>query len=72
MKRGITLLYQLICSDLTVDEITLPSYGISCGEFQVPHISLDQGKLTALIDKCNQLGLHVLHLMDVIEDFLAE
>lgn len=64
--------YQLICNSLTIDGVTLPSYGIACGEFKVPHISLDRGKLTALIDKCNQFGLHIVHLMDVIEDFLEE
>lgn len=72
MKRGITLLYQLISSELTIDGKTLPSYGIACGDIKVPHVSVDRCKLTELIGKCNQLGLHVIHLMDVIDDFLAE
>ena len=64
--------YQLISSELTIEGRTLPSYGIACGDIQVPHVSADKGRLSELIGKCNQLGLHVIHLMDIIEDFLAE
>ena len=37
----------------------------------VHDITSDKHKLAELVRKCNQLGLSVVHLNDVVEDFLT-
>lgn len=38
----------------------------------VNDISSDKQKLAELVGNCNEMGLSILHLNDVIEDFLVE
>ncbi len=38
----------------------------------VNDITFDKQRLETLVSYCNQLGLSVLHLNDVVEDFLEE
>ena len=47
-------------------------YGIRYGEHTVTDISLDRAKIENLIERMNSDELSPLHMMDIIEDFLAE
>ena len=47
-------------------------YGISYGEQTVSDISVDRVKIEFLIERMNTHELSPLHMMDIIEDFLAE
>ena len=47
-------------------------YGIRYGEHTVTDISLDRAKIENLIERMNSNELSPLHMMDIIEDFLAE
>ncbi len=38
----------------------------------VHDITSDREKLKALADTCNRLNLSTIHLLDVVEDFLAD
>ncbi len=38
----------------------------------VRDITSDKEKLKALVDICNRLKLSTIHLLDVVEDFLAD
>lgn len=65
-------------------ECTLGSrkcYGIAavygCDESMVilesiTDLCLELNPVTALVDRCNSLGLSLCHLRDVVDDFLAE
>lgn len=45
--------------------------GIATVVASVHDITSDKHKLAELVRKCNQLGLSVVHLNDVVEDFLT-
>ncbi len=47
-------------------------YGIRCGAHMVFDISADREKIESLIERMNANKLSPLHMMDVIEDFLAQ
>lgn len=81
MKNNIT--YELIENNCYVQNELHISYGIiayhkaeSEGSKNIVAtvygITEDKKKLSELIDKCNRLKLSVMHLYDVIDDFLAE
>lgn len=48
------------------------TYGIQIGEILVEDISLNRENLENLVSLMNKENLSPIHLMDVIEDFLAE
>ena len=59
--------YELIATTIDHEEIgSYIGYGIRYGEHTVTDISLDRAKIENLIE------LSPLHMMDIIEDFLAE
>ena len=75
--------YTLIEEEFISYNITYTSYGINvcedlngCGETSVVasihDITTDKLKLSKLISSCNRLKLSVIHLSDIIEDFLSE
>ena len=61
--------YELITTTIVHEEI---GYGIRYGEHTVTDISLDRAKIENLIERMNSNELSPLHMMDIIEDFLAE
>ena len=52
--------------DLTLDMVFVMA------EHTVTDISLDRAKIENLIERMNSNELSPLHMMDIIEDFLAE
>ena len=59
------------------------SYGIACYiavehdgtaniYLSVHDVCADKQKLTAFVEKCNQLKLSLIHFEDVLDDFLSE
>ena len=79
----ITVTYVLTEEKYTLEQQTRISYGIAaCSHSDtdgtatvitsVHDISEDKEELSKLVQTCNCLELSVVHLRDVIEDFLAE
>lgn len=65
--------YELITTTIVREEIgAYIGYGIRYGEHAVTDISLDRAKIENLIERMNSDELSPLHMMDIIEDFLAE
>lgn len=65
--------YELITTTIIHEEIgAYIGYGIRYGEHAVTDISLDRAKIENLIERMNSDELSPLHMMDIIEDFLAE
>ena len=65
--------YGVRCLRLIHEEIgSYIGYGIRYGEHTVTDISLDRAKIENLIERMNSNELSPLHMMDIIEDFLAE
>ena len=65
--------YELITTTIVREEIgAYIGYGIRYGEHAVTDISLDRAKIENLIERMNLNELSPLHMMDIIEDFLAE
>ncbi len=65
--------YELITTTIVHEEIgSYIGYGIRYGEHTVTDISLDRAKIENLIKRMNSDDLSPLHMMDIIEDFLAE
>ena len=49
------------------------TYGIyASDDRKISDVSLDYDRLEDLVQRMNEGELHPIHLMDVIEDFLAE
>jgi len=76
------LRYEVIEEDRILDGLQYRSYGIavyaksnadgSIKVIQTIHdITTNRARLCALVKQCNLLGLSLLHLNDVIEDYLA-
>ena len=79
----ITVTYGITEEKYTLGQQTRTSYGIAAYSnsetdgtavviASVHDIREDKEKLSALVQTCNCLELSVVHLRDVIEDFLAE
>ena len=79
----ITVTYGITEEKYTLGRQTRTSYGIAAYSnsetdgtaaviASVHGISEDKEKLSELVQTCNCLELSVVHLRDVIEDFLAE
>ena len=65
--------YELIITTNVHEEIgSYIGYGIRYGEHTVTDISVDKTKIEFLIERMNSNELSPLHMMDIIEDFLAE
>ena len=65
--------YELVTTTIVHEEIgSYIGYGIRYGEHTVTDISLDRAKIENLIERMNSDELSPLHMMDIIEDFLAE
>ena len=65
--------YELVTTTIVHEEIgSYIGYGIRYGEHTVTDISLDRAKIENLIQRMNSDELSPLHMMDIIEDFLAE
>ena len=65
--------YELIAKTIDHEEIgSYIGYGIRYVEHTVTDISLDRAKIENLIERMNLNELSPLHMMDIIEDFLAE
>lgn len=65
--------YELIATTIDHEEIgSYIGYGIRYGEHTVTDISLDRAKIENLIERMNLNELSPLHMMDIIEYFLAE
>ena len=64
-----------VCSD---ENETWDTYGIDildtngCTVQSIPDIFLSKDDAISLIQRCNQLSLSRIHIMDVIEDALAQ
>lgn len=46
------------------------SFGIQCGDVVINDISLDKTAVEALVALCNDEKLSLLHLPDIVSDFL--
>ena len=79
----ITVTYGITEEKYTLGQQTRISYGIAAYSnsetdgtatiiASVQDISEDREKLSRLVQNCNCLELSVIHLRDVIEDFLGE
>lgn len=72
--------YEVIEEHLLIDGREGVTYGIRAyreGDVRLPlaeirDITLDSQELLCFVELCNSLGLSLLHLTDVIEDFLAK
>ena len=65
--------YELVTTTIVHEEIgSYIGFGIRYGEHTVTDISLDRAKIENLIERMNSDELSPLHMMDIIEDFLAE
>lgn len=65
--------YELVTTTIVHEEIgSYIGYDIRYGEHTVTDISLDRAKIENLIERMNSDELSPLHMMDIIEDFLAE
>ena len=65
--------YELITTTVFHEEIgSYVGYGIRYGQHTVTDISVDRAKIEILIELMNSNELSPLHMMDIIEDFLAE
>ena len=74
---GMNVTYVLTTDWHTVDGRSRIFYGIAAldGEtilLAARSLGSDRGRVEALIDNCNRLGLSPLHFWDVVEDFLAD
>lgn len=78
-----TVVYGIIEEKYIIDDTVRTSYGIAAyadpkedgGATVISSahdITTDKHKLSELISICNQQELSVIHLSDVIEDFIAE
>lgn len=63
-------MYQLISGTYSLEGETYLSFGIQCGNIMIEDISMEQAEVEELIALCNQEKLDVLHLPDVVADFL--
>lgn len=72
--------YELIEETCQIDGRNRTSFGIAAyiksteGEVllnAVHDLGFEKGRLVALVDQCNRLKLSVVHLYDVLEDFLS-
>lgn len=73
-----TVTYEMIEESIEYGDSRRISYGIAVYAgtdnmvASIHDITSDREKLAAFIGQCNQLELSLVHLADVIEDFLAE
>lgn len=65
------MIYQITTGTYHLQGENYRSYGIRCAEFEVGDISTDKAEVEALVELCNSGGLEPIHLLNVIEDFLA-
>mgnify|MGYP005868013519 CR=1 FL=1 len=65
--------YELITTTIVHEEIgSYIGYGMVFVMVNITDISLDRAKIENLIERMNSDELSPLHMMDIIEDFLAE
>ena len=64
--------YELMETPCHGEERDYIGYGIRCGDRVLPDLSLSREKVEKLVESCNQLQLSLIHLSDVVEDFLAD
>ena len=80
IKDGNSVKYEVIGEHLSTDGREGVTYGIRAyqeGDASLPlaeirDITLDSQELLSFVELCNSLGLSLIHLTDVIEDFLAK
>jgi len=70
-------IYEISESEVTVNETTVRSYGISCRRgdevlFFIDDLSTNRASIEVLAKKCNELQLEPSQLRDVAEDFVSE
>lgn len=68
--------YFLTTGKYSVDGQEYIGYGIGCHQENtniiIEDITLERNVMNELIDRCNALHLSMIHLYDVIEDFLVD
>lgn len=74
--KGDGIVYQLLEERLVSheDNITYNTYGVLCTDhgYAVSDVTLDKVKMTDFVRLLNDAECQFVHLMDVIEDFIAE
>ena len=69
----ITIFYTINESKITNEENeTILSYGISFGETHIKDISVNKSKIKTLVNLCNKNNLSLIHIYDVVDDFLVD
>lgn len=65
--------YELVITTKNCEHIgSYTAYGVRCGSDIISDISVDRVKVECLIDRMNTYELSPIHMMDFVEDFLAE
>ena len=76
-----TAFYGLLTSEISSGQTARTSYGIALCQTDagvpiiirsVADLTTDRERVSSLVDRCNRLALSLIHLDDIIEDFLAE
>lgn len=67
--------YTKQCKKFFLEDLEYIGYGIrvytSTGYFDIDDLSKDEAAVEELVNYCNDGGLSLIHLEDVIEDFLS-
>ena len=68
--------YSVICDRLVSDEgVTYEAYGIKAQLLadivEISDVTTEREEIDALVDMCNREELDIIHIYDVVEDFLA-
>lgn len=65
--------YEIVATTMIHKDVgTYTCYGIRFGADIISDISMDKVKVELLVERMNANELSPLHMMDVVEDFLAE
>ena len=71
-----TIRYKIIEEKCTLENNTYVGYGVSAVSVESDvictyhDVSTNKEELECLVEKCNKVGLSLVHLGDVIDDFL--
>lgn len=74
-NNAITMMYQLIQSDVLLDDEKVISYGIKAispdgSSVSIPDVSTDISVVKNIVDICDRNCVSLLSIHDVVEDFL--
>lgn len=64
------MMYELVETEITIENRTYATFGMSCDGIVIEDISTDREEVKRLIKECNKEDLDMLHLHEVVENFL--